>query len=138
MAQPPVDRAREAAAEQVEKARLTFRRLSGLDRTGPTPPATLPDAPWHVWTLPNGIGLARLALIPLFLVLGLTSETGTDPVPSILFAAIAWAEPGSVFTISSRPASRSSTGRSESSLRRRSSPAFSAPRPRGCRRCAEG
>ena len=68
MAQPPVDRAREAAAEQVEKARLTFRRLAGLDRSGPPPPATLPDAPWHVWTLPNGIGLVRLALIPLFLV----------------------------------------------------------------------
>jgi len=92
VAQPPVDRAREAAAEQVEKARLTFRRLSGLDRSGPPPPATLPGAPWHVWTLPNGIGLVRLALIPLFLILGVTSDTGTDPVPAILFAAIAWAD----------------------------------------------
>jgi cardiolipin synthase (CMP-forming) len=92
VAQPPVDRAREAAAEQVERARLTFRRLSGLDRSGPPPPQTLPGAPWHVWTLPNGIGLVRLALVPLFLVLALSSDTGTDPVPAVLFAAIAWAD----------------------------------------------
>jgi len=92
VAQPPVDRAREAAAEQVEKARLTFRRLSGLDRSGPPPPATLPGAPWHVWTLPNGIGLVRLVLIPVFLILGLQSDTGTDPVPAVLFALIAWAD----------------------------------------------
>jgi cardiolipin synthase len=92
VAQPPVDRAREAAAEQVEKARLTFRRLSGLDRSGPPPPATLPGAPWHVWTLPNGIGLVRLMLIPVFLILGLQSDTGTDPVPAVLFALIAWAD----------------------------------------------
>ena len=81
MGQPPVDRAREAAAEQVERARLTMRRLMGLDRSGPPPPQTLPGQPWHVWTLPNGIGLVRLALIPLFLALGLSSETGTDPLP---------------------------------------------------------
>jgi cardiolipin synthase len=92
VAQPPVDRAREAAAEQVEKARLTFRRLSGLDRSGPPPPATLPGAPWHVWTLPNGIGLVRLALIPVFLILGIGSDTGTDLFPAVLFAAIAWAD----------------------------------------------
>jgi phosphatidylglycerophosphate synthase len=92
VAQPPVDRAREAAAEQVERARLTFRRLAGLDRSGPPPPQTLPGAPWHVWTLPNGIGLIRLALIPLFLALGVSSDTGTDPFPAILFATIAWAD----------------------------------------------
>jgi cardiolipin synthase len=34
----------------------------------------------------------RLALIPLFLILGIASDTGTDPVPAILFAAIAWAD----------------------------------------------
>ena len=92
MAQPPVDRAREAAAEQVERARLTFRRLAGLDRSGPPPPQTLPGAPWHVWTLPNGIGIVRLALVPLFLVLGVSSDTGTDLFPAVLFAAIAWAD----------------------------------------------
>lgn len=92
MAQPPVERAVEAAAEKVERARLTFRRLSGLDRSGPPPPETLAGQPWHVWTVPNGIGLVRLALIPLFLVIALSSETGTDPVPAILFAVVAWSD----------------------------------------------
>jgi cardiolipin synthase (CMP-forming) len=92
MAQPPVERALEAASEQVERARLTFRRLSGLDRSGPPPPQTLPGQPWHVWTVPNGIGFVRLALIPLFLVLGLSSDTGTDQLPAILFAVVAWAD----------------------------------------------
>jgi cardiolipin synthase len=90
--QPPVDRAREAAAEQVERARLTLRRLFGLDRSGPPPPQTLPGQPWHVWTLPNGIGLVRLALVPLFFALGMSSETGTDPLPATIFAVVAWAD----------------------------------------------
>ena len=56
------------AQEAAEKARLTFRRLSGLDRSGPPPPATLRGQPLHPWTLPNAIGFVRLALIPLFLL----------------------------------------------------------------------
>ena len=46
-------------------------------------------------------------------------------------AAIACAEPGSVRTTSSRPASWISTGRSARSLRRRSSPDVSASISRG-------
>jgi cardiolipin synthase len=92
VAQPPVDRARDAAAERVERARLTVRRLVGLDRSGPPPPQTASGQPWHVWTVPNGIGFVRLALIPLFLVLALGSETGTDPVPAVLFAVVAWSD----------------------------------------------
>ena len=64
--------------EAAEKARLTFRRLSGLDRSGPPPPETLAGQPWRVWTIPNAIGFVRLALIPVFLVLALSSEDGTD------------------------------------------------------------
>ena len=81
MAQPPV-----------ERARLTFRRLSGLDRSGPPPPETLPGAPWRPWTIPNAIGFVRLALIPVFLVLALSSENGTDALPVILFAVIGWTD----------------------------------------------
>ena len=92
MAQPPVERAREAAAEHVERARLTFRRLSGLDRSGPPPPQTLPGQPWRVWTVPNGIGFVRLALIPAFLVIGLSSDTGVEPLAAIIFAVVAWAD----------------------------------------------
>jgi cardiolipin synthase len=80
------------AQPPVERARLTFRRLSGLDRSGPPPPETLPGAPWRVWTVPNGIGFVRLALIPLFLVLALSSDTGTDPMPAVIFAVVAWAD----------------------------------------------
>jgi cardiolipin synthase len=92
VAQPPVERAREAAAEQVERARLTFRRLSGLDRSGPPPPQTLAGQPWNVWTIPNGIGFFRLALIPVFLVLALSSDSGTDALPAVLFAVISWSD----------------------------------------------
>ena len=103
MAQPPVDEggpsarerveeAREAAAERVEQARLTFRRLVGLDRSGPPPAQTLAGQPWHVWTIPNAIGFARLALIPVFLVLAFSSDTGTDPLPAVVYAVIAWSD----------------------------------------------
>ena len=56
MAQPPV-----------ERARLTFRRLFGLDRSGPPPPQTLAGQPLNPWTVPNAIGFLRLALLPVFL-----------------------------------------------------------------------
>ena len=55
---------------------LTRRRLLGLDRSGPPPPETLAGAPLNPWTLPNLIGFIRLALIPVFLVLALSSDDG--------------------------------------------------------------
>ncbi|HSD80550.1 MAG TPA: CDP-alcohol phosphatidyltransferase family protein [Solirubrobacteraceae bacterium] len=76
----------------VERARLTLRRLVGLDRSGPPPPQTLAGQPWNVWTIPNAIGFVRLALIPVFLVLALSSEGGTDALPAVLFALIAWSD----------------------------------------------
>jgi CDP-diacylglycerol--glycerol-3-phosphate 3-phosphatidyltransferase len=86
------DRAREQMQEAAEKARLTFRRLSGLDRSGPPPPETLAGQPWRVWTIPNAIGFFRLALLPVFLVLALTSEDGTDVLPLVIFAVIGWTD----------------------------------------------
>ncbi|MDQ3849797.1 MAG: CDP-alcohol phosphatidyltransferase family protein [Actinomycetota bacterium] len=87
-----LDVAREVTAERVEQARLTFRRLVGLDRSGPPPPQTLRGQPWHVWTLPNAIGFARLAVLPVFLVLALSSDHGTDALPAVLFALVAWSD----------------------------------------------
>jgi CDP-diacylglycerol--glycerol-3-phosphate 3-phosphatidyltransferase len=81
VAQPPVDR-----------ARLTFRRLSGLDRSGPPPPQTLAGQPLNPWTIPNAIGYVRLALIPVFLVLALSSESGTDALPVVIYALIGWSD----------------------------------------------
>lgn len=71
---------------------MTFRRLVGLDRSGPPPPQTLPGAPLNPWTVPNAIGFVRLALVPVFLVLALSSDDGTDAAPAILFAVIAWGD----------------------------------------------
>jgi cardiolipin synthase len=76
----------------VGRTRLTFRRLSGLDRSGPAPPETTAGAPLHPWTLPNAIGFVRAALIPVFLVLAFSSEDGTDALPAIIFAVIAWGD----------------------------------------------
>ncbi|MFP5365058.1 MAG: CDP-alcohol phosphatidyltransferase family protein [Thermoleophilia bacterium] len=89
MADAPVS---EAAEQAAEKVRLTFRRLAGLDRSGPPPPQTLRGQPWNVWTIPNAIGFVRLALIPVFLVLALSSPSGTDALPAVLFAVIAWSD----------------------------------------------
>jgi cardiolipin synthase (CMP-forming) len=74
------------------KRRLTFRRLSGLDRSGPPPPETMEGAPLRPWTVPNAIGYVRLAAIPVFLVLALRSESGTDALPAVLYALIGWSD----------------------------------------------
>jgi cardiolipin synthase len=80
------------AEQAAERARLTFRRLAGLDRSGPPPPQTLRDQPWNVWTIPNAIGFVRLALIPVLLVLALSSDSGTDALPAVIFAVISWSD----------------------------------------------
>ncbi len=68
---------------------LTFRRLVGLDRSGGPPPGTRRGEPLHPWTLPNAIGIARLLLIPVFLVVALESDDGRDTTAFVLFAVIA-------------------------------------------------
>jgi cardiolipin synthase len=93
VADRPVERADPARPPRpAERARLTFRRLSGLDRSGPPPPETLAGAPLRPWTLPNAIGFVRLALIPTFLVLALRSDDGTDVLPAIVFGVVGWGD----------------------------------------------
>jgi CDP-diacylglycerol--glycerol-3-phosphate 3-phosphatidyltransferase len=72
----------------VARARLTRKRLIGLDRSGPPPPETQSGAPLHPWTIPNLIGFVRLALIPVFLVLALSSGDGRDAAASAVYAVI--------------------------------------------------
>jgi cardiolipin synthase len=72
----------------VARRPLTTRRLLGIDRSGPRPPETLPGAPLRPWTIPNAIGLVRLALIPLFLVLALGSGDGRIASASIVYAVV--------------------------------------------------
>ena len=71
---------------------LTFRRLVGLDRSGGPPPETRRGEALHPWTVPNAIGFARLALIPVFLVVALQSDDGRDGFAFALFAFIAWTD----------------------------------------------
>lgn len=82
----------ERAAHARERTRLTFRRLSGLDRSGPPPEQTGYDQPWNPWTIPNAIGYVRALLIPLFLVTAFSSDNGTDALPAALFAICAWGD----------------------------------------------
>ncbi len=71
---------------------ITKRRLFGIDRSGPTPVATRSDQPLNPWTIPNAIGYVRLAAVPVFLALALSSADGRDPTATILFAVIALAD----------------------------------------------
>jgi len=72
--------------------RLTVRRLFGLDRSGPPPAQTQAGEPLRPWTLPNAIGFTRLALIPVFLIVALSSRTGVGAPEATLFAVIGWGD----------------------------------------------
>jgi CDP-diacylglycerol--glycerol-3-phosphate 3-phosphatidyltransferase len=80
------------APRRSPRRKLTFRRLSGLDRSGPPPPQTQRGQPWHLWTLPNAIGLLRFALLPIFLVIELSSDTGVEAAGAIIYAVAAWTD----------------------------------------------
>ena len=82
MAGPPV----------APRPRLTFRRLSGLDRSGAPPPETRPGAPLRPWTIPNAIGYVRIACLVAFLVLAFTSDDGTGALPAVLYAIVGWGD----------------------------------------------
>jgi CDP-diacylglycerol--glycerol-3-phosphate 3-phosphatidyltransferase len=68
---------------------LTFRRLVGLDRSGPSPPETRRGAPLRPWTLPNAVGYTRVALVPVFLVLAFSSDDGrSTAAAAVYFVAV--------------------------------------------------
>lgn len=71
---------------------ISKRRLFGIDRSGPPPDATLSGHPLNPWTIPNIIGYVRLAGIPVFLIVALSSGDGKSTAAAILFAAIGWAD----------------------------------------------
>jgi cardiolipin synthase len=73
----------------VARARLSTRRLLGLDRSGPPPPETLAGQPLHPWTVPNAIGITRLLLLPVFLVIALNSGDGRVTSAAIIYAVVA-------------------------------------------------
>jgi cardiolipin synthase len=67
-------------------------RLFGLDRSGPAPPETQAGAPLRPWTIPNAIGFVRLALIPVFLIVALSSAAGTGAAEAAIFGVIGWGD----------------------------------------------
>jgi CDP-diacylglycerol--glycerol-3-phosphate 3-phosphatidyltransferase len=69
--------------------RKGFRRQFGLDRSGPPPRQTRPGQPLRPWTIPNAVGYLRLAGIPVFLYLALSSGDGRDPWAAAIFWLIA-------------------------------------------------
>ncbi len=77
--------------QQPGRPKLTLRRFAGLDRSGPPPPETLPDAPLRPWTIPNAIGLLRLLLIPVFLIVAWEAG-GVAPLSAAIYAVIAWGD----------------------------------------------
>ncbi|HEV3095388.1 MAG TPA: CDP-alcohol phosphatidyltransferase family protein [Solirubrobacteraceae bacterium] len=77
---------------RARRDRLSATRLLGLDRSGPPPPQTLPGQPLRPWTIPNAIGFIRLALIPVFLIVALSSQDGVDALSAGLFALIGWGD----------------------------------------------
>jgi cardiolipin synthase (CMP-forming) len=89
----PADIHRPAGSvEGFRRARPSVPRLLGLDRSGPSPPETQGGQPLRPWTIPNAIGLLRLVLIPVFLVVALSSADGTDALAATLFAVIGWGD----------------------------------------------
>jgi CDP-diacylglycerol--glycerol-3-phosphate 3-phosphatidyltransferase len=76
----------------VERRRLTFRRLTGLDRSGPPPPQTQRGQPWRPWTIPNAIGVLRFALLPIFLAIEFSSNDGVEASAAIIYAVAAWTD----------------------------------------------
>ncbi|MEA2422678.1 MAG: hypothetical protein QOF55_1777 [Thermoleophilaceae bacterium] len=71
------------------RRRLTKKRLLGLDRSGPPPPETLSGQPLNPWTIPNAIGIARLALLPVFLVVALSSGDGRSTTAFVIYTFVA-------------------------------------------------
>jgi CDP-diacylglycerol--glycerol-3-phosphate 3-phosphatidyltransferase len=76
----------------VARSRLTKKRLLGIDRSGANPDATRSDQPLRPLTIPNVIGYLRLTLIPVFLVVALSSSNGRSALAASLFAVIGWAD----------------------------------------------
>ncbi len=88
----PPPRRPSSGANCPERPRVPKRRLFGIDRSGPPPAATRSDQPLRPWTIPNAIGYLRLAAIPVFLVLALSSRHGRDTAATIVFAVIGGAD----------------------------------------------
>jgi cardiolipin synthase len=62
-----------------------FRRLAGIDRSGPRPRQTRRGEPLRPFTIPNLVGYLRLAGIPVFLYLALDSGDGRSAAAAAIY-----------------------------------------------------
>jgi CDP-diacylglycerol--glycerol-3-phosphate 3-phosphatidyltransferase len=69
-----------------------FRRLSGLDRSGPRPDQTRRGEPLRPFTIPNLVGYLRLASIPPYLVIALGSGDGRTAPAALLYLWITFGD----------------------------------------------
>ncbi len=69
-----------------------FRRLIGLDRSGPLPDSTRRGQPLRPWTIPNIVGYLRLAAIPVFLALAFDSGDGRSTAAALLYLWITFGD----------------------------------------------
>ena len=68
-----------------EKRAHGFRRLAGIDRSGPRPRQTRKGEPLRPFTIPNLIGYLRLAGIPVFLYLAFNTSDGRSDVAAAIY-----------------------------------------------------
>jgi CDP-diacylglycerol--glycerol-3-phosphate 3-phosphatidyltransferase len=71
---------------------MSFRRLSGMDRSGGPPSETRKGEPLRPFTIPNAISYVRIAALPVFVVVALNTDDGRDVVPALIYFAIAWGD----------------------------------------------
>lgn len=74
-----------ASEEGTRRPRISRKRLVGLDRSGPLPSQTRAGAPLRPFTLPNLVGYLRLAAIPVFLAIALSSDDGRVASATLLY-----------------------------------------------------
>lgn len=74
-----------ASEEGTRRPRISRKRLVGLDRSGPLPSQTRAGAPLRPFTLPNIVGYLRLAAIPVFLAIALSSDDGRVASATLLY-----------------------------------------------------
>ena len=71
------------------RASLTKKRLLGIDRSGGPPPETQKGQPLRPLTIPNMVSYARLALLPVFLVMAFSSDDGRELAVAMVYWLIA-------------------------------------------------
>jgi len=74
------------------RQQLTRKRLMGIDRSGGPPAATQKGQPLRPFTIPNVVSYARIALLPVFLAVALSSDDGRETWAAVIYFLIAWGD----------------------------------------------